>query len=71
MFRFTFLEIYPWSSKDVTNTPLEFVWKPATHKLDFWFYGDENTESLYKQVLPFFQHIEDLVGVESLNIKPK
>jgi hypothetical protein len=55
--RYTFLEIYPWSTKDPVNTPLEFVWKPATHKLDFWFYGDENTELLYNQVLPFFQHI--------------
>ena len=55
--RYTFLEIYPWADKDPENTPLEFVWKPATHKLDYWFFGDVNTEELYAQVVPCFQHI--------------
>jgi len=35
---FTFLEIYPWKqTSDKYNTPLEFVWRPADHRLLMWF----------------------------------
>jgi hypothetical protein len=49
---FALEEIYSWSEADPVDTPLEFLYKPSTYRLNQWDFTD--LEDLYSSAANFF-----------------